>query len=99
MVSEDVLGIDPGTGRWHLRTLTLLTVTRCLPTRKSSPLNATAAVADRLEGLWILNVALFLAGAAYFVISGFAPNISSLVMLFTILAAVLHSTPVRLPPL
>lgn len=51
--------------------------------------------ADRLEGLWILNVALFLAGAAYFVISGFALNISSMVMLFTILAAVMHGTPIR----
>lgn len=51
--------------------------------------------ADRLEGLWILNVALFLAGAAYFVISGFALNISSMVMLFTILAAALHGTPIR----
>lgn len=51
--------------------------------------------AERLEGLWILNVALFLAGAAYFVISGFALNISSMVMLFTILAAALHGTPIR----
>lgn len=51
--------------------------------------------ADRLEGLWILNVALFLAGAAYFVISGFALNISSMVMLFTILAAIMHGTPIR----
>lgn len=51
--------------------------------------------ADRLEGLWILNVALFVAGAAYFVISGFALNISSMVMLFTILAAVMHGTPIR----
>ncbi|MCZ2401652.1 short-chain fatty acid transporter [Paenarthrobacter sp. Z7-10] len=51
--------------------------------------------AERLEGLWILNVLLFLAGATYFVISGFALNISSMVMLFTILAALLHGTPIR----
>ncbi|MBT2568837.1 short-chain fatty acid transporter [Arthrobacter sp. ISL-85] len=51
--------------------------------------------ADRLEGLWILNIALFLAGATFFVISGFALNISSMVMLFTILAAALHGTPIR----
>jgi short-chain fatty acids transporter len=57
--------------------------------------NGPRTFADRLEGLWILNVALFLAGAAYFVISGFALNISSMVMLFTILAAVLHGTPIR----
>ena len=37
----------------------------------------------------------FLAGAAYFVHSGFALNIGSMVMLFTILAALLHWTPIR----
>ena len=51
--------------------------------------------AERLENLWILNVVLFLAGAAYFVHSGFALNIGSMVMLFTILAALLHWTPIR----
>jgi short-chain fatty acids transporter len=56
---------------------------------------ARRSFAERLEGLWILNVLLFLAGAAYFVISGFNLNISSMVMLFTILAALLHGTPIR----
>ena len=51
--------------------------------------------AERLENLWILNVILFLAGAAYFVHSGFALDIGSMVMLFTILAALLHWTPIR----
>lgn len=51
--------------------------------------------AERLENLWILNVILFLAGAAYFVHSGFKLDIGSMVMLFTILAALLHWTPIR----
>jgi short-chain fatty acids transporter len=51
--------------------------------------------AQRLENLWILNVILFVAGAAYFVRSGYALNIASMVMLFTILAALLHWTPIR----
>lgn len=51
--------------------------------------------AERLENLWILNVILFIAGAAFFVRSGFALNIASMVMLFTALAALLHGTPIR----
>ncbi|HEY6932823.1 MAG TPA: TIGR00366 family protein [Marmoricola sp.] len=51
--------------------------------------------AQRLENMWILNVIFFLAGAAYFVRSGFALDIGSMVMLFTILAALLHWTPIR----
>jgi short-chain fatty acids transporter len=51
--------------------------------------------AERLENLWILNVILFLACAAFFVRSGFALNIGSMVMLFTALAALLHGTPIR----
>jgi len=51
--------------------------------------------AERLENLWILNVILFLACAAFFVRSGFALNIASMVMLFTALAALLHGTPIR----
>lgn len=51
--------------------------------------------AERLENLWILNVLLFLACAAFFVRSGFALNIGSMVMLFTALAALLHGTPIR----
>ncbi|HEX6516240.1 MAG TPA: TIGR00366 family protein [Nocardioidaceae bacterium] len=54
-----------------------------------------ATFAERLEGLWILNVVVFLAGAAYFVRSGFELNIGSMVMLFTILGALLHWTPIR----
>ncbi|MBT1002237.1 TIGR00366 family protein [Paenarthrobacter sp. DKR-5] len=62
---------------------------------EARPEGVRRSFADRLEGLWILNVLLFLAGAAYFVISGFNLNISSMVMLFTILAALLHGTPIR----
>lgn len=51
--------------------------------------------AERLEDLWILNVLVFVAGAVYFIRSGFALNIASMVMLFTILAALLHGTPIR----
>ena len=51
--------------------------------------------AEWLENLWILNVLVFAAGMAYFVMSGFALNISSMIMLFTITAALLHRTPIR----
>ena len=51
--------------------------------------------AEWLENLWILNVLVFAAGIAYFVMSGFALNISSMIMLFTITAALLHRTPIR----
>jgi short-chain fatty acids transporter len=51
--------------------------------------------AQRLEGLWILNVIVFVAGIAYFVRSGYALDIASMVMLFTVLAALLHWTPIR----
>lgn len=51
--------------------------------------------AEWLENLWILNVLVFAAGIAYFWISGFALNISSMIMLFTITAALLHRTPIR----
>ena len=46
--------------------------------------------AEWLENLWILNVLVFAAGMAYFWISGFALNISSMIMLFTITAALLQ---------
>lgn len=52
-------------------------------------------VAEWLENLWILNVIVFAAGIAYFVLSGFALNISSMIMLFTITSALLHGTPIR----
>jgi short-chain fatty acids transporter len=51
--------------------------------------------AEWLENLWILNVVLFAAGIAYFCISGFALNIGSMIMLFTITSALLHRTPIR----
>jgi short-chain fatty acids transporter len=51
--------------------------------------------AEWLENLWILNVLVFAAGFAYFCISGFALNISSMIMLFTITSALLHRTPIR----
>lgn len=51
--------------------------------------------AEWLENLWILNVLVFAAGIAYFVISGFELNISSMIMLFTITSALLHRTPIR----
>ncbi|MGA5542316.1 TIGR00366 family protein [Mycobacterium sp. NPDC051198] len=51
--------------------------------------------AEWLENLWILNVLVFAAGIAYFVLSGFALNISSMIMLFTITSALLHRTPIR----
>jgi short-chain fatty acids transporter len=51
--------------------------------------------AEWLEDLWILNVLVFAAGMAYFVLSGFALNIASMIMLFTITSALLHRTPIR----
>ncbi|MCV7103928.1 TIGR00366 family protein [Mycobacterium palustre] len=51
--------------------------------------------AERLENLWILNVLVFAAGITYFVLSGFALNISSMIMLFTVTSALLHRTPIR----
>lgn len=51
--------------------------------------------AEWLENLWILNVLVFAAGVAYFCVSGFALNISSMIMLFTVTSALLHRTPIR----
>lgn len=51
--------------------------------------------AEWLENLWILNVLVFVAGITYFCLSGFALNISSMVMLFTVMSALLHRTPIR----
>jgi len=51
--------------------------------------------AEWLENLWILNVIVFAAGITYFVLSGFALNISSMIMLLTIASALLHRTPIR----
>jgi short-chain fatty acids transporter len=51
--------------------------------------------AEWLENLWILNVIVFAAGITYFALSGFALNISSMIMLFTVTSALLHRTPIR----
>jgi short-chain fatty acids transporter len=51
--------------------------------------------AEWLENQWILNVLVFAVGIAYFVMSGFALNISSTIMLFTVTSALLHGTPIR----
>jgi short-chain fatty acids transporter len=59
--------------------------------RQGGPLT----MAERIENLWILNVLVFVAGAVYFVRSGFALNIASMVMLFFILGALFHWTPIR----
>lgn len=59
---------------------------------------ATKTFAEWLENLWILNVLVFAAGIAYFCISGFALNISSMIMLFTVTSALLHRTPIRCRP-
>jgi len=61
----------------------------------SRPRTGRLSFAERLENLWILNVIFFLAGAIFFIRSGFALNIASMVMLFTCLAALLHGTPIR----
>ncbi|MEP7368221.1 MAG: TIGR00366 family protein [Dermatophilaceae bacterium] len=60
----------------------------------SRPRTGRSSFAERLENLWILNVILFVACMAFFVRSGFALNIASMVMLFTALAALLHGTPI-----
>ncbi|MEB3048943.1 TIGR00366 family protein [Mycolicibacter sp. MYC123] len=57
--------------------------------------SAGTTFAEWLENQWILNVLLFAAGISYFVASGFALNISSMIMLFTITSALLHHTPIR----
>jgi short-chain fatty acids transporter len=51
--------------------------------------------AQRLENMWIINVVLAAAGIAYFVRSGFTVDITSMVMLFTVLGLLLHWTPAR----
>ncbi|TDK85065.1 TIGR00366 family protein [Mycolicibacterium mucogenicum] len=61
----------------------------------AQPAPGKKTFAEWLENLWILNVLVFAAGMAYFVLSGFAPNISSMIMLFTITSALLHRTPIR----
>ncbi len=60
-----------------------------------APAPGKKTFAEWLENLWILNVLVFAAGMAYFVLSGFALNISSMIMLFTITSALLHRTPIR----
>jgi short-chain fatty acids transporter len=60
-----------------------------------APREGKRTFAEWLENLWILNVLVFAAGITYFVLSGFQLNISSMVMLFTVTAALLHRTPIR----
>lgn len=63
--------------------------------KAGSPADGRRTFAEWLENLWVLNVLVFAAGMAYFVLSGFALNISSMIMLFTITSALLHRTPIR----
>src|SRR6476620_11905450 len=69
----------------------LLALDQAPETRPTGP----QTFAERLENLWVLNVLVFVAGLAYFVRSGFALNIGSMVMLFFILGALFHWTPLR----
>jgi short-chain fatty acids transporter len=65
---------------------------------RGTPVTAVAekpTPAQRLEGMWLINVLLAAAGLAYFVRSGFALDITSMVMLFTVLGLLLHWTPAR----
>ncbi|MUL48253.1 short-chain fatty acid transporter [Mycobacterium sp. CBMA293] len=92
-----------------LLVLLALTIWRMAPTQSLAPDSAVfedeaplpaayegkKTFAAWLENLWILNVLVFAAGMAYFVLSGFALNISSMIMLFTITSALLHRTPIR----
>jgi short-chain fatty acids transporter len=57
--------------------------------------NGKRTPAEWLENLWILNIIVFAAGITYFVLSHFALNISSMIMLFTVTSALLHRTPIR----
>jgi short-chain fatty acids transporter len=77
-----------GPGAGSLRTMEVSrTATAVVPQRRT--------FAQRLENLWIINVALAAAGLAYFVRSGFTVDITSMVMLFTVLGLLLHWTPAR----
>lgn len=51
--------------------------------------------AEALESAWIFNLVIALAGIIYFVHSGFALTINSVIMLFTVLGLLLHWTPIR----
>ncbi|MEW1952780.1 TIGR00366 family protein [Terrabacter sp. NPDC080008] len=72
----------------------LLAMDRAADDREARP-SGPRTLAERLENLWVLNVLVFVAGVAYFVRSGFALNIGSMVMLFFILGALFHWTPMR----
>ncbi|POY02757.1 short-chain fatty acid transporter [Mycobacterium kansasii] len=61
----------------------------------AAPPAGNRTFAEWLENLWILNVGVFAAGLSYFWLSGFALNISSTVMLYTVTSALLHRTPIR----
>src|SRR6476469_8698678 len=64
----------------------LLALDQAPETRPAGP----QTFAERLENLWVLNVLVFVAGLAYFVRSGFALNIGSMVMFFFIVGALFH---------
>jgi short-chain fatty acids transporter len=65
------------------------------PDQPEAKVEGKKTFAEWLENLWILNILVFAAGIAYFCISGFALNIASMIMLFTVTSAVLHRTPIR----
>jgi len=71
------------------------TVRTAQRTRSVTGTAARPTVAQRLENMWLINVALAAAGLAYFVRSGFTLDITAMVMLFTVLGLLLHWTPIR----
>jgi short-chain fatty acids transporter len=64
-------------------------------TRTVTETVARPTLAQRLENMWLINLVLAAAGIAYFVRSGFTVDITSMVMLFTVLGLLLHWTPAR----
>jgi len=59
------------------------------------PARPRRTFAETMERAWILNLVLVAAGVGFFVMSGYALNIASMVMLFTVLGLLLHGTPAR----
>jgi short-chain fatty acids transporter len=72
---------------------TVETAQRTRTATDAAPARPTPA--QRLENMWIINLVLAAAGIAYFVRSGFTVDITSMVMLFTVLGLLLHWTPAR----
>jgi short-chain fatty acids transporter len=71
------------------------TVSTAERTRAATAAPERPTPARRVEDLWVINVALAAAGLTYLVRSGFALDITSMVMLFTVLGLLLHWTPAR----